>query len=170
MKKSKIKALTEISLFVAILSVISQISIPVGVVPITLQIFFICIMGYFLGLKKGLCCILVYILLGMVGLPIFSGFRGGFYVIFSYTGGFILGFVPLTISCGIFKARKIGILSGIIGVIICHLMGILQYSIISQISFEKSFFVVSLPFILKDVLFAILGYFIAIKIKKALLI
>ena len=165
MKNSKIKSLTEISLFVAILSVVSQIYIPIGPVPITLQIFFVCLMGYFLGLRKGFFAILVYILLGMVGLPVFSGFKGGFYVIFSYTGGFILGFIPLTLLCGIFKTRKIGILLGIIGVIICHLIGTLQYSLISEISFIRSVLIVSLPFILKDILFSILGYFVATKIK-----
>lgn len=168
MKKSGIKSLVEISLFVAIISVLSQISLPIGLVPITIQVFAICIMSYFLGLKRGLVAIIVYIFLGVVGIPVFAGFRGGFHIIISYTGGFIFGFVPLTILCGINSTRKVGIVFGIIGVIICHLMGVIQYSVLGEVSLLNSFLIVSLPFLLKDILLVPLAFIVANRINKAL--
>lgn len=168
MKKTRIKALTETALFVAIISVISQISIPIGALFVTLQVFAASVTGYFLGVKKGVVAITVYILLGCIGAPVFAGFRGGFYIICSYTGGFILGFIPLVVLCGIYSTKRVGILLGAIGTVICHLMGIIQYSLISQIGMLNSFLVVSLPYILKDILLVILAYFINTRIKKAL--
>ena len=105
MKREKIKNITYISLSVAILTVISQISFYVGPVPITLQVLAVSLIGYFLGAKRGIISILAYILLGLVGVPVFSGFMGGIYVLFGYTGGFILGFLPLAFMCGMGKKK-----------------------------------------------------------------
>ena len=60
--KGKIKSITQISLCVAILSVISQITIPIGAIPITLQTFIICVVGYTMGIKKGITATVTYIL------------------------------------------------------------------------------------------------------------
>ena len=98
------KSITYTALFVAIISVISQIAIPMpSLIPITLQTMIIALAGYLLGLKRGLCAVFVYILLGAVGAPVFSSFQGGFSVIIGHGGGFILGFIPLVILCGISK-------------------------------------------------------------------
>ena len=168
MKKSKIKALTEVSLFVAILGITSQIIIPIGMVPVTLQVFSVSLAGYYLGLKKGTVAIIVYLLLGCVGVPVFAGLKGGFYMLFSYTGGFIIGFLPLTVMCGISKSKVGGILFGIVGLCACHIIGGVQYSAVGQIPLFNSFAIVSLPYIIKDVCLVIVSFFVAKRIKKAL--
>ena len=83
MKNSKITKITFCGLMTALTVVMSQISVPMPFgVPVTLQTFAICLCGYFLGLKFGLASILCYVVLGVIGMPVFSGFKGGLSVLF----------------------------------------------------------------------------------------
>jgi len=102
----KIKDIAHIGFFVAIIAVCAQISVPlVGGVPFTLQTFAIALTGLILGWKKGVIAVLIYILVGAVGVPVFAQFRGGLGVLFGPTGGFILAFPILAIASG-FAGRK----------------------------------------------------------------
>lgn len=167
MKKEKIKSITYVALFVAIIGVVSQIAIPMpSLVPITLQTFVIAMCGYLLGVKRGLAAIIVCIALGAVGAPVFSSFQGGFSVLIGYTGGFIWGFIPLVILCGIFSDKIKGITLGILGVTLCHSIGIIWYMALSGNNFISAFLLVSLPYIIKDIIFIPLAYFVSVKIKN----
>lgn len=85
-------------MFAAVLAVISQISIPMPTgVPITIQVFGIALTGIVLGWKLGLSATIAYILLGAVGLPIFSNFQGGVHVLTGMTGGYILGWPVMAV-------------------------------------------------------------------------
>ncbi len=81
-----------VGLFTALLAVCSFVTVPT-VVPFTLQTLAVFLALGILGGKRGTLAILCYILLGMIGLPVFSGFRGGVGVIFGTTGGYIVGFL-----------------------------------------------------------------------------
>ena len=98
--QNKIKNIAFAALFTGILAVISQVYIPFSL-PLTFQIFAVALCGYTLGAKWGTASMLVYIILGAIGLPVFSGFKGGFGVLFEITGGFIIGFIPLVFFCGL---------------------------------------------------------------------
>ncbi|MBS5737227.1 MAG: biotin transporter BioY [Clostridiales bacterium] len=171
MKDKNIKNIKNIvfcGLFAAIISVFSLISIPMpSMVPITLQTFIISFSGFYLGCKYGTISVVVYIFLGVVGLPVFSGMKGGLSVITGVTGGFIFGFIFLVFFCGIMKNRIfVNVLFSFIGLIFCHLLGIIQYSVISSNSFLASFVAVSAPYIIKDVISLIIAKFIAYTIDK----
>ena len=157
MKRERIRDITFVSLCVAVLSVVSQLSIPTGAVPITLQVLAVSMIGYFLGVKKGLLTVAVYILIGIVGVPVFSGFQGGIGVVLGYTGGFIVGFIPFVLLCGI-KCKQIWVRVsfGICGLTICHLLGIVQYMRLSELDFVSALLVVSAPYIIKDAILTIL--------------
>ena len=162
--KQNIKALIFAALFTAVICVFAQIAVPTPVLPVTLQVFGVCFSGYFLGAKFSLLSVLCYILLGAVGLPVFYGFQGGAQHLLSLTGGFILGFLPLAFCCGISKNSKPDILKigfGVLGIIICHFMGVLQFSLVSSNGFFESFLVASLPYLLKDIPLCIIAYYIA---------
>ncbi len=168
MKNKRVKSLVEISLMVAFLAVISQISIPtVFGVPITLQIFAVCLIGYLFATKKALLTILIYISLGAIGIPVFASFSGGIFHLIGYTGGFAWGFIFLVALCSL-KAGKLKIPMGILGVFLCHFVGIAQYSLVGKISFFTALLTMSLPYILKDILLVILAYFVAKILKKRL--
>lgn len=167
--KKRAEKIVVSALFTAIIAVISQISfvMPSGV-PITLQIFAIALCGYILGVKWALSSVVTYILAGAVGLPVFSGFRGGIQQLFSVTGGFIAGFIVLAVLCGMSanSGRRVAIISGICGLVLCHFVGVLQFSLVSSVGFIESFLVSSLPFLLKDTVLVISAAIISPKLKR----
>lgn len=165
--RNKIDKMTRTALCVAIVSVLSQLSIPIGTTFLTLQIFAVALVGYLLGSKASLVSVTVYIFVGAVGAPVFAGFRGGFSVLIGYTGGFIFGFIPLCVLCGIAKCGKITrVLFGFLGVIVCHLLGVVQYMLLSDLDFISSFTLVSLPYILKDMVLIVCACALAEIISK----
>ncbi len=91
-QKFRIRDLCYMSLSAALIAVCSWISIP-SAVPFTLQTFAVFSILGLLGGQRGTVSVLVYILLGAVGLPVFSGFRGGIGVLLGTTGGYIAGFL-----------------------------------------------------------------------------
>lgn len=171
MKKVKIKTsdLVLIAIFAAISAILSQISIPLpGGVPVTLQTFAVALCGYYLGWKKGLTAILVYILLGAAGVPVFANFSGGIGSIAGPSGGFIYGFLFMAALCGLpLKQKPLKIVSGCIGLLICHLCGVVQFSLVMGNGFTESFLLASAPFLIKDIVSIVAAFFSAMVISKA---
>ena len=166
--KISTKTIVTVGMFTAVLAVLSilQIPMPTGV-PITLQTFAMALCGYVLGWQSGVAATLLYIVLGTVGVPIFAGMSAGPGVLFGYTGGFIF----LTLLCGISVRRKnpaVKIILGVIGLLICHLLGAVQYAVLAHITIGASLVAVSLPYIVKDVISVVGAYLVAIAVRKAL--
>ncbi|WP_232060128.1 biotin transporter BioY [Athalassotoga saccharophila] len=85
--------ISRMAIWLAIVSLLSTVSIPIGPVPITLQVFAIFLMAFFLSPLDSFVVMIGYTILGMIGLPIFAG-SGGIGAIMSPVGGYILGFIP----------------------------------------------------------------------------
>lgn len=168
-RKTKTAELTMIALFAAIVAVLSQISVPMpSGVPITLQTFAVALCGHYLGTKKGTAAIGVYILLGAVGVPVFTNFKGGFACLFSVTGGFIWGFLALAALCGLpFRKKPIRIIFGLLGLSALHVCGAFQYALLMGIDFLQSFLTVSAPYLVKDVISLALAFILAEIARKA---
>ena len=154
---------------VAIIIIFSQIAIPSPWgIPFTLQTLAVAFSAYFLGIIFSLVAISVYLVGGLIGLPIFSGFSSGVAVFSSGLGGFLLGFIPLVLLCAV--GQKTGrnwlaFLLGIVGVIVCHLIGAINYSLVYKTPYFISLLTCSLPFILKDFGSVILAKVLDDKIK-----
>ena len=157
----KTKNLTLCAVFTALLCILSIITIPIGTIPITLSTLAVMLCGVILGAKKGLVSVILYILTGMVGIPIFSGLRGGFQVVLGPTGGFILGYIPMVIVIGLLTSRlpqkklpKILSVSGacFLGVIICYAFGTLYFMHLQHVGFYQAALVCVVPFIPFDIL------------------
>lgn len=139
--KISTKTIVTVGMFTAVLAVLSilQIPMPTGV-PITRRLLQ-ALCGYVLGWQSGVAATLLYIVLGTVGVPIFAGMSAGPGVLFGYTGGFIFGFIFLTLLCGISVRRKnpaVKIILGVIGLLICHLLGAVQYAVLAHITIGAS--------------------------------
>ena len=117
----------------AFLCVSAWVAIPVGGVPVTLQILVLCLAAGLLGWKRAVLTVLAYLLLGCIGAPVFAGFTGGVGVLLSPTGGYLIGFLPLALLAGLagdkladrrgVKARiLLGLFMGL-GVVLCYLLG-----------------------------------------------
>ena len=91
-KKLTVRDMAYVAMFAVIMAVCSWISVPY-VVPFTLQTFAVFLAVGVLGGKRGTLAVLVYILLGCVGIPVFSGFTGGVGILMGSTGGYIVGFL-----------------------------------------------------------------------------
>ncbi|MDD3404389.1 MAG: biotin transporter BioY, partial [Hespellia sp.] len=168
----KTKTMVLTGMMTAILAVLSIIQIPMpSGVPITLQTFAVALCGYVLGSKSGAVSTFLYVLLGGIGLPIFAGMTAGVGILFGYTGGFLFGFIPMAFLCGLGihgKNRVLPIVWGILGLAICHLLGTVQFSIVSGTGLLPSFLLVSVPYLVKDVLSVAGAAVVAIAIRKGL--
>ncbi len=170
-KTKRIFNITVTALFTAVIALLAQISIITPSVPITLQILGVALCGYTLTLKWSLGCVVTYIALGSLGLPVFSSFQGGVQIVLGPTGGFIVGFIFLTLCCSLSQNSKHSIIKialGMLGVLLCHLTGIIQYSVVSGNSFMASFITASLPFILKDAILLVTAFYLSNLVRKRL--
>lgn len=128
MTKSKaLKDMILISMFTGIIAVSSWIAIPTAV-PFTLQTMAVSACICLLGTKRSTVSIAVYILLGAVGVPVFSGFRGGISALLGKTGGYIIGFIFMAVIAGIIiekSGRKFAVMftALIIGLAVCYIFG-----------------------------------------------
>ena len=125
--KMKPLDLAYIGMFVALMAICSWINIPMTV-PFTLQTFAVFAAVAMLGLWRGTVAVLVYIILGAIGVPVFAGFSGGFGALLGQTGGYIIGFIfTALISGGMMKAfgKKIPvmIIAMVLGLIACYAFG-----------------------------------------------
>ncbi len=175
-KKNLTVNISLIAMFVALITVCSWISVPVFSFHISLQTFAIFLSVLILGTKKSFISVLIYILLGIIGVPVFSGFRGGFAALMSGTGGFIIGFLFLSLVTGILINRLpdkniFKLLSMIIGETVCFffgIIGVLLYLEPEDIIFKEIFSFCVLPFIIPDFIKIILALTVSNSIKKSL--
>lgn len=99
--KGTIYFITQCAIVTALMCIFGPMSVPIGVIPISLTNLVIYFAVYVMGWKGSTISYVVYILLGLVGLPVFSGFQGGPAKLVGPTGGYLLGFVFITIIAGI---------------------------------------------------------------------
>jgi len=171
MSKMNIRQMTLISLFAALTAVGGFISIPLYPVPLTLQTLFTLLAAMILGSVMGASSQIIYVLLGVIGLPVFAGFKAGIGILFGPTGGFLLGFIISAYIIGkiveLKKEKNIFyyFLAGIIGTIILYIIGITQLSLVTSIGVKKALTVGMLPFLPGDIFKIIAASFISSKLK-----
>ena len=160
------------AMFAALIAVCSLISIPVGTVPVTLQTFAVCLAAAMLGFKRGTLSVLVYILLGAVGVPVFAGMKGGIGVLAGPTGGYIIGFILTAVTVGI-AADRWGrrvlplAVSMIIGVLLCYVVGTVWFVIVTGTDLIGALTLCVAPFLLPDALKIALAVLLANRLDKA---
>ena len=147
----KIKEITLTAIFSAILCLLSIITFPIGAVPVSLATFGVMIIGSFLNPKCAIVSVLVYIILGSIGLPVFSSFGSGLGVyMIAYP---IMAAVISIIADKNKKHRKtMPLFSYIISLIVCYSLGSVWYSAVTQIPFKNALTVAVLPFIIPDLI------------------
>ena len=133
-KKYSVLDLIYMSLGAALIVICSWISVPAAV-PFTLQTFVVFCVIELIGGRRGSVSILVYILLGAVGLPVFSGFKGGIGVLFGTTGGYIIGFIFIALVYRLaerFFADKlyVRVISMMVGLAVCYAFGTAWFMIV----------------------------------------
>lgn len=123
-----------IAVFAGLIAVCAWISIPTAV-PFTLQVFGVFTAMGLLGGRRGTLSILIYILLGMIGIPVFSGFQGGAGVIFGTTGGYLIGYLAAALLMWAAE-KKLGnsipvlAVSMLVGLIVCYAFGTVWFQVV----------------------------------------
>ena len=164
-------------IFAVLLAICSWISIPT-VIPFTLQTFAVFLTVLLLGGKQGTIAIFIYLLLGAVGIPVFSNFGAGLGYLLGNTGGYAIGFLFIGFSGWLFEklfGRKnfSQVTSMIFGLILCYTFGTFWFMNISMKGVGVSGWISALamcvfPFILPDLCKLILAYFISKRLKPML--
>ncbi len=173
--KLTIKEMTLAAMFAALTSIGAFISIPLGEIPVTLQSLFVLLSGLILGPKLGALSQLIYLILGLVGLPIFAGFTGGLQSIMKASFGFIIGFVFASYIVGKIAHLKkensslLIWLASLVGTIVTYLFGLpYMYYILNTVlgkglSFNAIFNMGFLLFLPGDILKLIVASLVAVK-------
>ena len=171
MTNKKIKQLVVDAMFIALLVVSSFISIPINQIPYTLQTLVVFIILLTLPLKDSMLIFVIYLIMGLIGLPVFSGFTSGI----TPTLGFIIGFIIIPIIYKILniiiKIKNQNILN-IINLFICllilNVIGTIFYMFIMNLDFLSSLLICVVPFILIDVIKILASILITNRIKPIL--
>lgn len=162
----KYKQLTLTALLSAVLCVISPWVIPVGAVPITLASFGVFMISGLTDFKKAFSAVLIYIILGTIGLPVFSGFQGGVQVVLGPTGGFIVGYLAAGVIISILK-DKIGlILTFCIANSALYLIGTAWYMLITKAELAAALTVCVLPFIALDIIKIVIACLSLVRLRR----
>lgn len=166
-----------IALFAVVLSICSWITIP-GIVPYTMQTFGVFIAVGVLGGKRGTLAVLIYLLLGAIGLPVFSGFAGGIGYLLGATGGYILGFAfAALVMWGMERIagrkKRVLFFSMLAGLVVCYGFGTLwfllvYYGQISGIGLWTALTWCVFPYVIPDLIKIGLALALSRKISKSL--
>ena len=179
MTTNKVQRIAIIAIAAAFMAISSQLTIPLPLVPLTLQTLSVGIIATVLKPVDSLFSILVYLVLGAIGLPVFAGGAAGFGVILGPTGGFLIGFLiqaqQVAQLCKLAPVLKstsgeitLFVLANIIGTIWCLAMGTVWLAIAGGLSLQAGFNAGFLPFIIPGLVKAILAAIIGFYIRRAL--
>ncbi len=169
------KEMTLVSMFTGLTAIGAFISIPLGEVPITLQTLFVILSGLILGPKLGTLSQIIYIILGLVGVPIFAGFSGGLQTVMKPSFGFIIGFIFAAYIVGKIAHSENGAstkniwIASLVGSIVIYLFGLpymyymLNIVMAKGLSFDAIMKMGCLLFLPGDLLKFIVASIVAIK-------
>ncbi|MBF0257827.1 MAG: biotin transporter BioY [Desulfamplus sp.] len=145
------------SLFAALIAAGAFLAIPIGPVPIVLQNMFVLMAPLLLGTKWGSAALILYLLMGACGFPVFAGGTGGLGRILGPTGGYLLGYIPAVCITG-FISVKAGktfwgdVIAMLIGSLIVYAAGVPWLKVATAMPWEKAFAVGIYPFLIGDIL------------------
>lgn len=175
------KEIAYIALGVALITVCAWISLPIGEVPFTLQTFAVAAVGGLLGMKQGTAAVAVYVLMGLVGIPVFAGFKAGAAALMGATGGYILGFVFAALIPAAAKhipvqgkrARVcIFYAAMILGLAVCYFFGTVWFLLVynrgaaDPMGVTAALSLCVLPYILPDLIKLALASFLTVKLER----
>lgn len=169
----KTKEITLTAIMITILIICSQLSIPIGPIPVTLQTLAVLMIGYFLTSKTAVLATCLYLFMGLAGFPIFSAFTGGIQAMLMPSFGFILGFIPASYVQAKYLEKyssleiKHLVISGMLNFSITYLIGltymagILNFYLDSHLTLTGILMAGFIPFIPGDILKLSVGVLLA---------
>lgn len=163
------------SIFAAVMCVFSMITIPIGAVSITLAVFGVMLIALTLGTKRAVITIALFILIGAIGLPVFSGFKGGISVLFGPTGGYITSYIFIALIVGLLTKKLpanktaafiIKFLACLAGLLVCYALGTVQFVFLQSVNITQALWLCVIPFIPFDIIKIIFAITLSDAIKR----
>ena len=172
-KKFTVKDMVLCALLAAMTGILSQIGIPIGEIPINLALFSVYLAGGLLGSYKGAVSMVVYVMMGAVGIPAFSNFRGGLSVLAGPTGGYILGYIFAALAVGMmstywgdsFWKLAVGMTGGLA---LCYLFGTVWFVLLTGKGLVAALSACVVPFLPGDAVKIISAAILVPELKKAI--
>lgn len=174
----KVKEITFTALMAAVCCILGPLSIPIGTIPVTLTVLSVYLCVFALGTKLGTISVLVYLLLGAAGLPVFSGFQGGVAKIAGPTGGYIIGFVFQALITGLLidlasrfrgvAKYVIQIIGMIAGLAVCYTFGTIWFMVSTGTGLAASLAACVIPFLPFDALKIGISFIVGNALRSAL--
>lgn len=151
-----LRNMTIIGVFAAFLCIIAPWTIPIGAVPISLGTFAVYLCAGTLGWKRGGSAVAIYLLLGLIGLPVFTGFSGGVQKLAGPTGGYLVAYIPLAVISGAVydNVKKVWAypLGMVLGTAVLYTFGTAWYCVMSGSEVVPAIMACVVPFLLGDAL------------------
>lgn len=171
--RSKVYPLAMTAVMAAVIAVVSPFTLPIGPVPITLANLVVYLSVYLLGWKRGCAATLVYILLGAVGMPVFSGFAGGLGKLAGPTGGYIVGYIPLALITGLFLAkfprnRWMQLLGMVIACMVLYALGTAWFCVVTGKGLAAALGLCVIPFLPGDFAKAVAAMIVGPMVRERL--
>lgn len=175
-----VKSLVTIALLAAVICVLGPLSIniPISPVPISFTLIGIYLATFVLDKFKATIAVVLYILIGLVGAPVFSNFSGGPSKLAGPTGGYIIGFIFTAFICGLFIDRKydnkvkaviLYVVGMILGLVVCYAFGTIWFSISLEKTIAESLALAVIPYLPADAAKIAFAVIIGPQIRRALI-
>ncbi len=169
----KLRSMILTALFAAIIGVLAQLTIPLPLVPITGQTLAIGLAATILGSRYGTVSVLLYLVIGAAGVPIFAEFQGGISKLFGPTGGYLVGFIPAAFIIGYYMEKTSftfmnGMIANTIGMVITLIFGTAWLKISAELSWTAAIASGITPFVIVGLIKAALASWIGIIVRKRL--
>ena len=180
-----VKTVTYVAMFTAVIAVCSQLAVHVGEIPYTLQTLAVCLTAGLLGLKKGTLAVATYIIMGVFGIPVFSGFKNFYALIGGASAGYVIGFIFTAVVVGItsdflktklcdelnITALLILGLSMVVGVAVCYFFGTLWFMFVYKGSATTANLQIALaycvyPYVVADLIKIVVATMLTARLKK----
>lgn len=170
----KLRMMILAALFAALIGVLAQITIPLPLVPITGQTLAIGLAATILGARLGTISVLLYIMVGAVGIPVYAEMKAGISVLFGPTGGYLIGFIPSAFFIGWFLEKTSyrftnAMIANSIGMLITLFIGTYWLKLSADLSWVAAFTGGFTPFIIVGLIKAGLASWIGILVRQRLI-
>ena len=173
--RSAATSIAQTALGVALITVCAWVTIPVFAIPFTLQTFAVAFVGALLGWKKGTAAVAVYVLMGLIGVPVFAGFKSGVAALAGPTGGYIVGFVFLALFPALanllpitktVKRCAISYLFMVIGLAVCYAFGTAWFVVMYKCSVGYALMLCVVPYLAADFIKLAVAAILAVRLQK----
>lgn len=173
-KKTSVYKLTAIALMTAVLCVLAPLSVPIGPVPVSLATFVIYLFVYIFGTGMSTASVAVYLLIGLIGIPVFSGYTAGVARLAGPTGGFLVGYLLVTIVGGLIldKIKRnvlMGVAAFLVSTILLYALGTAWYIVLLGGTIAEALMVCMVPFIGVDIVKMVAAAAVGAVIRKMLI-